>query len=246
MSSPKKNIKEQKLDFLMTPEHECSYLPGKSAKTLFADPHFPINGNIYTVLASIGFRRSGKHIYRPQCNHCHACIAIRLPVKKFIMNRNQRRNWKRNADLTITKFPAKFNKEHFELYQRYLASRHPDGDMNNLGADDYADFLITDWINTDFYEFKDTDKLLAIAVVDKLDDGLSAVYTFFDPDIAHRSLGRYAILTQIEEARKQNLEWLYLGYWIANCKKMHYKDEYQPLEYFYHDTWHRVPLQNNN
>ena len=138
MSSSKQNIKEQKLSFYMTPEDACSYLPGKGARTLFVDPSFPINGNIYTALARVGFRRSGRHIYKPQCQHCNACIAIRLPVDKFIMNRNQKRNWRLNGKLRIIKLPAGFNDEHFNLYQRYLATRHPVSGMGlplNLMAD---------------------------------------------------------------------------------------------------------------
>jgi leucyl-tRNA---protein transferase len=244
MSSPKQIIKQIKLGFYMTPEHECNYLPGKVAKTVFADPDFPMNEKIYTALARQGFRRSGKHIYRPQCQQCNACVAIRLPVNNFIKNRNQKRNWARNSDLKITKTPAKFNDEYFNLYQRYLAIRHPDAGMDSPDPDSYISFLMTDWATTVFYEFRKMDKLLAIAVVDELTDGLSAVYTFFDPNESLRSLGRYAVLTEIEATQNQGLDWLYLGYWIADCKKMQYKDEYQPLKYFYRDSWHDAPPQN--
>jgi len=243
MSSPKQNINELKLGFYMTPEHECNYLPDRNARTVFADPDFPMNGNIYTTLAKHGFRRSGGHIYKPQCQQCHACIAIRLPVNDFIMNRNQKRNLARNKDLEITKTSAAFNNEYFNLYQRYLAARHPDGGMDTPDPENFTSFLMTDWATTIFYEFRKKDKLLAVAVVDELSDGLSAVYTFFDPNESHRSLGRYAVLTEIETARNQGLQWLYLGYWIADCKKMQYKDEYQPLEYFYQEKWHENPPQ---
>ena len=246
MSNPKQNIKELKLGFYMTPEHECNYLPERNAKTMFADPDFPMNENIYTVLARHGFRRSGKHIYKPQCQQCNACIAIRLPVNNFIRNRNQKRNWVRNNDLKITKVSANFNNEYFNLYQRYLAVRHPDSGMDSSDPENFTSFLITDWATTIFYEFRKKDKLLAVAVVDELTDGLSAVYTFFEPNQSHRSLGRFAVLTEIEDARNQGLQWLYLGYWIADCKKMQYKDEYQPLEYFYQDKWHDSPPQNTD
>ena len=241
MSSPKQNIKELKLGFYMTPEHECNYLPGKSAKTVFADPEFPMNENIYTALARYGFRRSGKHIYKPQCHQCNACIAIRLPVNNFIRNRNQKRNWAQNKDLKITKMAAEFNDEYFNLYQRYLAARHPEGGMDSPDPENFINFLMTNWVTTVFYEFRNMDKLLAVAVVDELTEGLSAVYTFFDPNESHRSLGRYAVLAEIEVAQNQGLDWLYLGYWIADCKKMQYKDEYQPLEYFYQEKWHENP-----
>ncbi len=238
MSNPKQNIEELKLGFCMTPEHECNYLPEKNAKTVFADPDFPMNEKIYSSLIKHGFRRSGKHIYKHQCRQCNACIAIRLPVDSFISNRNQKRNWMRNNDLKMTKMPAIFNDEHFNLYQRYLKARHPSGGMDNPDTESYINFLMTDWATTVFYEFRKKERLLAVAVVDELIDGLSAVYTFFDPNESQRSLGRYAVLSEIEIARNQGLQWLYLGYWIAGCKKMQYKDEYQPLEYFYQGKWH--------
>ncbi|RKZ49215.1 MAG: arginyltransferase [Gammaproteobacteria bacterium] len=246
MSNPKQNIEEIKLGFYVTPEHECNYLPGKNAQTVFADPDFPMNENIYTTLASHGFRRSGNHIYKPQCQQCHACIAIRLPVTNFTMSRNQKRNWARNKDLKINKLFAEFDDEHFDLYQRYLAARHPDGDMGTSDLKGFISFLTTNWATTVFYEFRKKNKLLAVAVVDELVDGLSAVYTFFDPDESNRSLGRYAVLTEIEMALNRGLQWLYLGYWIADCRKMQYKDEYQPLEYYYQKKWHHKPPQDTD
>lgn len=244
MSSPKQNIRQQKIGFYITAEHECSYLPEKSARTLFADPDFPMDINVYTALARQGFRRSGKHIYKPKCHQCNACIAIRLPVSKFFRNRNQKRNWARNKDLQVIQLPAQFNDEYFDLYARYLAAKHPDGGMNNPDPENFTDFLISEWATTIFYEFREAGKLLSVAVVDEMLDGLSAVYTFYDPDYDSRSLGRYAVLTEIEAARSRGLEWLYLGYWIADCRKMQYKDEYQPLEYLYNDIWHKRPPQN--
>lgn len=246
MSSPKQNIKEQKPAFYTTPEHECSYLPGRNAITLFADPEFAMDMKIYTSLSKKGFRRSGKHVYKPQCHQCSACVAIRLPVKKFIRNRNQKRNWKRNNDLKIIKTSAIFNYEHYRLYQHYLSVKHPDSGMENPDPESYMNFLITDWATTTFYEFRKMDKLLAVAVVDELLDGLSAVYTFYDPNDINRSMGRYAILTEIEIARNLGMQWLYLGYWITGCKKMQYKDEYKPLEYFYNDAWCEVPPKSEN
>ncbi len=244
MSNLKQNINTLKLGFYITPEHRCNYLPKENAKTIFADPDFLMNKNIYTYLIKLGFRRSGNHIYKPQCQQCHACIAIRLPINSFIKNRNQKRNCTRNNDLEITRVPAVFGDKYFNLYERYLAARHPKDGMNDPNPESFISFLITDWMTTIFYEFRKKGKLLAVAVIDELNDGLSAVYTFFDPDESHRSLGRYAILTAVEAARNQGLRWLYLGYWIAHCRKMQYKDEYQPLEYFYREKWHNKPPQN--
>ncbi len=244
MSRPKRNINHQTLNFHATPEHECSYLPGKNAITLFTDPDFPMQGNIYSTLSSQGFRRSGKHVYKPKCSQCNAFIAVRLSVDTFAKNRNQKRNWARNSDLRIIKTSAQFNSEHYILYKRYLAAKHPDSGMDNPDPENYMSFLKTEWATTVFYEFRKTDTLLAVAVIDELTDGLSAVYTFYDPDSTNRSLGRYAILTEIEIARNHDLQWLYLGYWIADCTKMKYKNEYQPLEYFHDNAWHDHPPEN--
>lgn len=230
----------------MTPEHVCNYLPDKKAKTIFADPDFPMNEKIYSTLSENGYRRNGKHVYKPQCQQCQACITIRLPIDRFIRNRNQKRNWTRNSDLEISKKPAKFSDEYFNLYQRYLAARHAGGGMDDPEPESYTNFFMTDWATTVFYEFRKKGKLLSVAVVDELTYGLSAIYTFFDPNESHRSLGRYAVLAEIELARAQGLQWLYLGFWIANCRKMKYKDEYQPLEYFYQDKWYDHPPENIN
>lgn len=232
----------QKLGFYTTPSHECSYFKDRQAVTLFADPRFPKTNELYSALANYGFRRSGKHLYQPHCKTCSDCIPVRIPVREFSPRRNQRRTWLKNSDLTVTRFAAGFNEEQFQLYKRYLSSRHTGGGMDNPTTKSYMDFLFADWMDTYTYEYRLHDKLLAVAVVDKLLEGLSAVYTFFDPDYSSRSLGTYAILQEIDETRKQNLDWLYLGYWIKGCAKMSYKSDFQPLEYFINNTWTRNVL----
>lgn len=234
--------KPQKLGFYITPEHTCSYLKERQAITLFADPHFPMNRHIYTQLAQKGFRRSGEYLYKPYCDHCNACIPVRIPVNAFIMRKRHRRIWKNNKDLSISECSTEFNESHFELYRKYLNKKHPGGGMDNPGRKDYTGFLSSCWMDTMFYELKLEDQLIAVAVTDRLDDGLSAVYTFYDPDFGIRSLGIYSILFEIEETKRMGLDWLYLGYWIAECSKMNYKDQFRPLEYLYDNAWIRHPL----
>lgn len=227
------------LSFFSTPVHPCSYLADRDAVTVFADPRFPKTTALYSVLSRYGFRRSGDHIYRPQCPSCSACIPIRLPVADFVPRRRQRRIMKANADLEVRELPAAFRPEHFALYREYLATRHAGGGMDNPTPQQYMDFLIGSWCDTVFYEFRAAGRLVAVAVVDRLDDGLSAVYTFFDPAEAGRSPGTYAVLWELEECRREGYRWLYLGYWIPGCGKMSYKEEFQPAEYFVDGEWSR-------
>lgn len=217
--------------------HKCGYLSNQLATTAFVDPTLPKNNLLYDKLCQEGFRRSGEHIYRPNCHDCQACISVRLPVQQFTPRRSQRRVWQKNQDLTVFATTPIFEPEHFNLYCRYLATRHKNGGMDNPTPNGYMQFLTSTWSHTIFHEFRLEEQLLAIAVVDYLENGLSAVYTFFDPEYSVRSLGVYAILWQIETAKRLNLNWVYLGYWIKSCQKMDYKMEYQPLEYFSNGTW---------
>jgi len=227
------------LSFYATPMHECSYISGREAVTVFADPEFRKSTGLYSVLSRYGFRRSGQHIYRPRCPGCEACVPVRVPVRDFSPRRSQRRALQNNADLTVVPRMAAFHEEHFALYRRYLESRHKGGGMDDPSPKQYMEFLTSEWSQTVFYEFRWQGRLLGVTVADRLEDGLSAVYTFFDPSQGKRSLGVFAILWQISEARRQELDWLYLGYWIREASKMGYKTEYQPLEYFRDGRWVR-------
>jgi arginyl-tRNA--protein-N-Asp/Glu arginylyltransferase len=228
---------KQALDFYLTPEHECSYLPKQMAQTLFADPAVRIGTGMYSELIKFGFRRSGTHVYRPRCPMCDACIPIRIPAATFRPSRSQRRNWQRNADLEVIAAPNEYRDEHFMLYHRYMHSRHHGGGMDTPDPEKYSEFLINPYIEGVFYEFRLDGHLLGVAVVDVLNDALSAVYTYFDPDEASRGLGVYAVLWQIEQAKKSGLEHVYLGYWIKECLKMAYKDQYRPFEVFRDGSW---------
>ena len=225
------------LAFFITTPHPCSYLEEKEAVTLFADPDVSINTQQYSKLITYGFRRSGTHIYRPRCPQCVACVPIRIPVNDFKPNRSQRRVLNLNTDIEIIPVAAEFSQEHFELYQRYIETRHPGGGMDNPEPDKYSEFLISPWIDSTFYEFRLNSTLVAVAISDHLADGLSAVYTFFHPDYANRSLGTFSILKEIEETKNQNLPYLYLGYWIQECDKMSYKSNFRPYEALSGSQW---------
>jgi len=226
------------LRFFAAPPHECSYLPDRHATTLFADPEAGINTRIYSQLSAVGFRRSGKFIYRPHCEGCKACVPIRVLVQHYAPRRRQRRIWKQNQDLTAIEQTPVFREEHYALYQRYIDTRHVDGDMYPASEEQYQSFLIEGRPEASFVEFRAKSKLVAVAVIDTLTDGLSSIYTYFDPDEDKRSPGGFAIQWTIERARKMALPYLYLGYWIADSKKMSYKCDYQPFERFDGRRWH--------
>ncbi len=231
-------VDSAKLLLFATPAHDCSYLPGNDATTLFVDPEFPKNPDVYTLLSQNGFRRSGEHVYRPNCHGCTACVPVRVPVKKFTPRRSQRRALRDNRDLRVVPRESAFCEEHFLLYSRYLGARHANGGMDNPTRKQYREFLLSSWADTMLYEFRLAGHLVAVAVTDQLMDGLSAVYTFFDPDFSRRGIGTYSILWQIEEARQLGFEWLYLGYWIADSPKMLYKQEFRPQQRFIDGRWH--------
>ncbi len=226
-----------KLKIFATYPHECSYLEDQEATTLFVDPSADIDGSAYARLSELGFRRSGTHLYRPHCKDCQACIPARIPVALFEPNRQQRRILRRNADLHIRQLSDISADCYFDLYERYIAARHREGDMYPPSQDQYDSFLNCAWESTRFVVFEDNERPLAVAVLDVMENGLSAVYTFFDPDESKRSLGALAILWQIEYARQLQLPALYLGYWIKQCPKMSYKSQYRPLELYVNDDW---------
>ncbi|MGB0692512.1 MAG: arginyltransferase [Pseudomonadales bacterium] len=225
------------LRFFTTPAHDCSYLEGKQAITLFADPLARIDKDLYSVLSSVGFRRSGGHIYRPHCQTCSACIPVRIPVQQFSLRRRFKRVMKKNEDLEVTQCIPLLTDEYFDLYRRYITERHADGDMYPPTRDQFESFLVDGRPEASFYEFRASDELLGIAVVDELNDGLSAIYSFFDPDLEARALGVNIILWLVSEARRRGLEHVYLGYWIKQCQKMSYKMDYKPLEIYVNNHW---------
>ena len=227
----------QSLTLYLSPPYGCSYLPEKIATNAVIDPSAELSPTLYNHLLNKGFRRSGNLVYRPHCEDCRACIATRIPVEDFQPSRSQRRTWKRNQDLNVIFTPARQTEEFFDLYKRYLGERHPGGGMENPTPESFEDFLLTDWGETIFIEFRHKEALLGVAVADVVPDGFSAMYTFFDPAASQRSLGTYAVLWLIETAKKENKPWVYLGYWIESCKKMQYKTRFQLIEGFQGGEW---------
>lgn len=226
---------------LVGSEHTCGYLPNQQARSAFMDPGLPMTPALYGRLLDIGFRRSGGYVYRPLCRDCHACQSVRIPVARFHADRSQRRCLKHNADLEVMSART-LHEEHFALYRRYLRARHPDGSMDPDDAPAFHEFLGAPWMDTLYLEFRTRADaaLLAVAVVDCLPHGLSAVYTFFDPALPHRGLGTYAILREIEITRAMGVPYLYLGYWVPDSPKMDYKRRFQPLEVLRATGW--MPL----
>lgn len=229
------------LRFFKTPAHDCSYLDDRQAVTLFVDPMLKVDTELYSALSAVGFRRSGQHIYRPYCETCTACIPVRLPVASFTLLRRQKRTLKKNIDVRVTRCEPRMRDDYFAVYDRYITARHSDGDMFPASPDQFESFLVDGRPEASFYEFRVSGKLLAIAVADQLDDSLSAIYTFFEPEEDKRSLGTFAVLWLIEETKRLELQYLYLGYWIKHCQKMSYKTDYRPLEMYIEGHWTGVP-----
>ncbi len=228
------------LSFAKTAAHPCSYLKGEMATTLFMLPNQSIDNTVYTALAEFGFRRSGRHIYKPFCGDCQACISVRVPTNEFEPTRNQKRVIKKNHDIEQRWVKSIDTEEHYQLFEKYIRCRHQDGDMYPASKAQFQDFLVRGVDCTQYIEFRFENKLMACSVVDVIENGLSAVYTYFDPDYDHRSPGKLAILSLIEQAKHRKLPYLYLGYWIKECAKMNYKSDYRPMEILRQHQWLRV------
>ncbi len=220
-----------------TAPHQCSYREDQLASTLFVDPDLEVTQETLTYLSQRGFRRSGEYIYLPNCETCSACISTRIPVKLFSPNRTQKRVWKRNKDLVINVTAPQMTDEIYDLYKRYIENRHADGDMYPTTEEQYRSFLVDSYADSYFLEFRLEKKLVALAVTDILENAYSAVYTFFEPDLAQRSLGVFSVLAQIEQTKIAKLDYLYLGYWVKQCRKMNYKLQYRPIELLVNDHW---------
>ncbi|MBC7489326.1 MAG: arginyltransferase [Glaciimonas sp.] len=233
-----KDLSFSTLQFYSTAPYACSYLTSHQARSLVATPSHLINADVYSELVKNGFRRSGIFTYRPCCDGCKACTPVRTKVSAFALNRSQRRAWDKHRHLNGLVTDLAYVHEHYELYLRYQISRHAGGGMNQDNRDQYTQFLLQSKVNTRLVEFREPNgNLRMVSIIDVLNDGMSSVYTFYDPDIVGASFGTYSILWQIKQAQQLAMEYVYLGYWIKNSQKMAYKINFRPMEALRANEW---------
>jgi arginine-tRNA-protein transferase len=216
----------------------CPYLPGQIERKLFTRLDGGGAAELNATLTRAGFRRSHDIVYRPACPACQACVPVRIPAEQFEPNRTQKRILKRNADLTLSERPAVANEEQYRLFTAYQLGRHADGDMARMSFLDFRAMIQDGSAESRVLELRDSrGGLIGAMLVDTLTDGLSAVYSFFDPAAQRRSLGTFIVLAAVEMLRRRGRPFLYLGYWIARSRKMAYKSHFRPLQALGPEGW---------
>lgn len=228
--------------FYVTAATPCPYLPDREERKVFTELKGKDAAALNESLSRVGFRRSQSVAYRPACEACAECISVRVPVRDFAPHRRMRRILSRNRDLVAGRRVPVVRQEHYELLRRYLAHRHSEGGMADMDIHEFADMVENSPVETMLVEYRlagETGRLVGVALSDLLGDGISMVYSFFDPDEARRSPGTFMILEHIERAARAGLNHIYLGYWIAGSRKMAYKSEFRPLERLGPEGWYR-------
>ncbi len=235
-----KKISELEALCQVTANHRCGYLSDQKARIQFIPLSAVTDEGQFSFLNEHGYRRSGNYIYRPVCQACSSCIPLRVLSKQFTPSHSQQRCWKKNQDLSVCCTKPYLNEERYQLYEKYINTRHRGGEMFPPSAEQFVDFLCESpqWCN--FYEFRNKKgELLAITAVDHLYKGIAPIYTFFDAGSTSikRSLGTFCILWLINYAKCNDIPYVYLGYWIKQCKKMVYKIKFKPCELLIQGQW---------